>query len=516
MTARTAGRGLGIEDLATLARSGDRRAAGALRDRCRVEARQLASALSTDPRAVRRVVRGAERVALADAHRPYGVALVAAVQRAADEAAGRAGRTGPGLRTERERRSRAVGVLCDVQGHSHSAAARLLGLPLDEVAALHAEAREAVGVGSARSACRGWPLVARDDLTEPEQQAAGRHLALCRTCRDALTARAAARARLKAALPVGGGLLGGGLVAAVSALSGGAGAGSTGAAAVAAGVAIVGGGVVAPVAPPGLDRPPAVAAPADAADRAPAVSRAVGSPGSRTDRDGAPVTAPTDLLPASGSPASVVVRPAAPVDAGARRTVVPPAGPGPADRPLPVVAGDGTTSSRTGAARRATTGERAAEPDRAPRSDRGTRAERAARHDRAARPQRVGAAGRASAADGSGPRTPSRSRSARRAAAAPEQRPTPAADAPTPRRDTPKARPAGKAGREGAGGSRAGSRATRKDGADRAKQPRQKHEQKPKKHEQRPRKHEQKPKKHEQEQHDKSSNEQRHERKPKG
>jgi hypothetical protein len=209
-----------LELLALRARAGDRRAAAHLRERMTPQVRELARALSADPRIAPVIARQALNDAVADDTRPYTWALVAAVQRRCA-----AGRTSTGRREERsaeERLIAAVGVLCDVQGHSHDAAAALLGEPVNRVAALHARGRSGLGVEGVRTHCRGWHLVSRlEELTPPEQEAGRQHLDACRPCADALADRAAARLRLKAALPVGGTLLGGGAVALLSAVGGG-------------------------------------------------------------------------------------------------------------------------------------------------------------------------------------------------------------------------------------------------------------------------------------------------------
>jgi hypothetical protein len=238
--AETAAPATSLDLLAARARRGDRRAAAALRKRMTPQARQLALALGVEPRSASAVVRRALYEALDDRDRVYSSAVVAAVQRHGGRARGSAPAAAADLQ-------RAVGVLCDVQGHSHDAAAALLGQPVATVVSLHRASRETAGVAAPREHCRGWFLVSRSrDLTPPEQAAADRHLEICRSCRDALAARAVAHRRIKAAVPVGGTALGG-VVAALSALGGGSVAAGT----VAAGTAaVLGAGALVAVAPP--------------------------------------------------------------------------------------------------------------------------------------------------------------------------------------------------------------------------------------------------------------------------
>jgi hypothetical protein len=290
--------------LAARARRGDRRAAAELRRRMTPQAHQLALALSADPRSVPALVRQALADAVADEHRPYGTALVAAVQRRAGAVRSRPGAT---VRSPADRLQQAVGVLCDVQGQTHAAAAALLGRPVAEVAALHEAVRADQGVEGQRAHCRGWHLVSRTTaLTPPEQAAAEGHLAICRSCRDGLAARALARRRLKTALPVGGTAVGGGVAALLSTVGGGSVATGTVAAGTAAVLGI--GGLVAVAPPEGMK--PDLPAPASVTVPAPPASPDVvevspSSPG--------PTPSPADVGPEPAAPAAPAATvPAAP------------------------------------------------------------------------------------------------------------------------------------------------------------------------------------------------------------
>lgn len=272
-----------VDELATRARSGDRRAAAQLRSQVARDARGLARTLLGSRRQARTVVRSAMSEALSDTERPYASAVVLAISRHA--AAGATQETGP-----EQRLRQAVGVLCDVQGRSHDEAAALLGLPVGRVVALHGQVREELGLARA-SDCHGWHLVSRlEELTAPEQAAGRRHLQACRRCADALQARAAARVRLKAALPVGGTAAAGALaVAAFSALT------STGSGATVAAVGIVGtvtaGVVSVPVV--GHERPDRPAIVQQAAPRETAAARSARTAAPAAPRRSAP--SPTDL-----------------------------------------------------------------------------------------------------------------------------------------------------------------------------------------------------------------------------
>lgn len=254
-----------LEVLAARARAGDRRAAAQLRRRMTPQVRELARALSPDARAVPAIVRAALQDAVADDRRPYTWALVASVQRRCANGRRAAGSD----RTPETRLLAAVGVLCDMQGHTHSSAAALLGEPVTRVAALHAQGREDLGVERARTHCRGWHLVSRmDDLTPPEQEAGRRHLSTCSACEEALRARSAARLRLKAALPVGGTVLGGGIAAVLAAVGGGS--ATAGAAAVGAAAVLGTAGTMAVTIPPAPAPAPAAPAQVTPAEPAPA------------------------------------------------------------------------------------------------------------------------------------------------------------------------------------------------------------------------------------------------------
>jgi hypothetical protein len=320
-----------LDLLAGRARAGDRRAAAQLRRRMTPQVRDLARALSADPRVVPVIVRQALSDALADDRRPYTSALVAAVQRRSA-----AGRTTPGRRAERTAESRllaAVGVLCDMQGHTHQSAASLLGEPVERVAALHAQGRSDLGVDGARTSCRGWHLVSRlDELTPPEQEAGRRHLAVCRRCEEALAARAAARLRVKAALPVGGTVIGGGIVALFAAVGGGS--AGVGAAAVGAAAVLGTAGTVAVAVPPAPPLPPPTpAAPAETDGREVEPRERTAPTPAAVDTSGDPAVAPAPAVPtgsAAGDRGGAAGTPAAPSPAP---STTPPASPPPA--PLP-------------------------------------------------------------------------------------------------------------------------------------------------------------------------------------
>lgn len=310
--ARTASRSLDL--LAARARRGDLQAAAALRHRMSSQARQLALALGVAPREVPAVVRRALSDAVRDADRPYGSAVVAAVQRHGGRARTSARSTAPAAPGDLQR---AVVVLCDVQGHSHDSAAALLGQPVADVVALHRAARADSGVDAPRESCRGWFLVSRTgDLTPPEQAAAAGHLEICRSCREALDARAAARRLLRTAVPVGG-TAAGGVVATLSALGGGSVAAGTVAATTAA---VLGAGALVAVAPPAAMTAPGPARPA-------AVSEPVATPPPAAP-DAAPVPAVDPGVP-DAAPATPAPLPA-PV-----RAPAPPAVPAPSGSPSP-------------------------------------------------------------------------------------------------------------------------------------------------------------------------------------
>lgn len=286
--------GLSLERRADAARQGSRRAARVLRRQLEPEFRQLALALCADPAAAPAVVRAALADALHDSERPYSWACVAAVQRHA--AVVRSGAGPAPVRGRLDRLRSAVGVLCDVQGHSHASAAALLGQPVEAVADLHAQSRTALGVDARRSDCRGWHLVSRrDDLTPPEQAAAQAHLETCRRCRDALAAQVAARARLKTVVPVGGTAVAGAITAVLATLGGG----SVTAGAVAVGAAAVLGTAGATVVP---------TLPAPVPTQAPVAQQEVRSPsGSSATRRAERPPEPVVVVPVEGPPPAETV-----------------------------------------------------------------------------------------------------------------------------------------------------------------------------------------------------------------
>lgn len=317
-----------LDLLVVRARRGDRRAAAALRRRTGPQVHQLAAALAVDPRSVPALVRHALTDALADDDRDYGPAVVAAVQRRAGAVRVRPAASRPSAAPLQQ----AVAVLCDAQGHSHASAAALLGQPVDRVATLHRAARTALGVDGPQVRCHGWHLVSRRaDLTPPEQEAAAGHLELCRVCRDEVAARALARRRVQAGLPLGG-TAAGGLAVLLANLGGGslvAGTTAIGAAAV-LGV----GALVAVVPPAGMTaQDPTSFAPATASVPAGPVPTVEPAP----PPDAAPVPAVDPAPPAGPTPTRSG---AAPTPAGAPSPAPgaspPPAIPLPTSPPIPL------------------------------------------------------------------------------------------------------------------------------------------------------------------------------------
>lgn len=200
-------------------------------------------------------------------------------------------------------------LLVDDEDRSPAVAAALVGLPIERARDLldHARASEP---GRRPGRCRGWGLVRGGGLTHEEQVAAGRHLEICRHCRDRkgsherrrreTSARAAAVSAALAAVPAAGAALP---------------AGAVGALAAKVGISLVGAGVLAS----GVtfsathDRVPAprpvVSAPAGCAPRCPAPaavsprpSRLTGVTPTPTLAPAAPATPDATTAPASSGP----------------------------------------------------------------------------------------------------------------------------------------------------------------------------------------------------------------------
>ena len=178
---------LATRDAALVRRSryGDRGAARRLAARHLERVSLLASVVAATPEQAAPLARQGFTLALRG-QRPFESALIVAF--------GRLAARDPDPDAAR---GRLLVLLVEVEQVPLREASRLLGLDVMRAGALLPAALAAAGPAHPTRPCRGWGLVARrEGLTSAERQAGGDHAALCRRCRDRLSALERTRAQL--------------------------------------------------------------------------------------------------------------------------------------------------------------------------------------------------------------------------------------------------------------------------------------------------------------------------------